>query len=264
MIRYALVLHEGKHGTWQDRCVRSLREVAGATPVAVIYIHRNGIERTLRPQIDKGGLLWRCLRRFDIYRNRPRGRTALALPDFIAALPQIDCALERHGRYAYCFSESDLGRIRNLDLDFIVAFLGYKIIRGAVLDLPKHGVWSYHHGDPSHYRGGPPGVWEIFDGTPRTGAVLQRLTHRLDGGIILQQGSFATIDHSFALNANNVILASAGWLGDAARALVEGGTTASFEHPIVTSAPIRRAPNNRQALRLAAIFMKNNIRRLFG
>jgi len=43
------------------------------------------------------------------------------------------------------------------------------------------GVWSWHHGDEDKYRGGPPAFWEIVNADPVTGALLQRLTERLDG-----------------------------------------------------------------------------------
>ena len=41
--------------------------------------------------------------------------------------------------------------------------------------------------------------------------VLQRLTDRLDGGIVLAKGWFRTIDHSYVRNRDQAYFGSAGW-----------------------------------------------------
>ena len=35
--------------------------------------------------------------------------------------------------------------------------VGFNIIRGEILNVPKYGVWSFHHDDEVKYRGGPAG-----------------------------------------------------------------------------------------------------------
>ena len=72
---------------------------------------------------------------------------------------------------------------RYLKPDVLVRF-GFGIVKGPMLDLPTHGVWGFHHGDEEKFRGGPPGFWEIMHDDPVTGAVLQRLTEKLDAGRI--------------------------------------------------------------------------------
>jgi hypothetical protein len=46
------------------------------------------------------------------------------------------------------FEDDDIRRIRELDLDVILRF-GFRLLRGAILDSARYGVWSYHHGDNS-------------------------------------------------------------------------------------------------------------------
>jgi hypothetical protein len=46
-------------------------------------------------------------------------------------------------------------------------------------------VLSYHHGDPDLYRGRPAGFWEIVDGAPVMGQMVQRISNRLDAGEVL-------------------------------------------------------------------------------
>jgi len=49
-------------------------------------------------------------------------------------------------------------KISNLDLSFR---LGFGILSGKFLTLPRLGMVIFHHGDPSYYRGGPPAFWEV-------------------------------------------------------------------------------------------------------
>jgi folate-dependent phosphoribosylglycinamide formyltransferase PurN len=75
------------------------------------------------------------------------------------------------------------------DLDFLVRF-GFGIIRGEVLDAPKYGVFSYHHGDLREYRGRPAGFWEFMHDSDTIGVTLQQLTDELDGGGVIQIKEF--------------------------------------------------------------------------
>jgi hypothetical protein len=61
------------------------------------------------------------------------------------------------------------------DLDVMLSF-GSGGIPGAILDRPRHGVWSYHHGNGDSCLGGPALFWDIYEGAPVTGSVLLRLT----------------------------------------------------------------------------------------
>src|SRR5262249_2645728 len=108
-----------------------------------------------------------------------------------AGVPSIACTVIRKGKFAQYFRPEDVTLIRAFDLDFILRF-AFGIIRGDILQAARYGVWSFHHGDETRFRGSPPGFWEIYFNEAVTGAVLQRLTERLDGGIILQRCFVAT------------------------------------------------------------------------
>lgn len=75
------------------------------------------------------------------------------------------------------------------DLDFLVRF-GFGIIRGDVLQAPKYGVLSYHHGDLQKYRGRPAGFWEFMNEEEMIGVTLQQLTDELDAGCVIQTKQF--------------------------------------------------------------------------
>jgi hypothetical protein len=89
------------------------------------------------------------------------------------------------------FPSDALDRIRGKELDVLIRF-GFNILRGEILQAARYGVWSYHHGDNEFYRGGPPCFWEVAEGNPITGAMLQVLTDDLDAGRVLHKGFFAT------------------------------------------------------------------------
>jgi hypothetical protein len=99
--------------------------------------------------------------------------------------------------------DADLAVIRAADLDVLVRF-GFRILRGGILEAARHGVWSYHHGDHRRYRGGPPCFWEVLEGEPTTGTVLQRLTEELDDGEILCESYSATDHYSVERSRCNV------------------------------------------------------------
>jgi len=99
------------------------------------------------------------------------------------------------------FAQEDIARIREANLDVLFRF-GFRIIRGEILSCAKHGVWSFHHADNREYRGAPPGFWEMYEGNPVTGSILQVLTESLDGGRVIYRSLSATDFGSLYLTLN--------------------------------------------------------------
>jgi hypothetical protein len=58
-------------------------------------------------------------------------------------------------------------------------------------------ILSYHHGDPDHYRGRPAGFWEMANGTPLMGQMIQSITNKLDAGEVLAFAETRVIRHSW-------------------------------------------------------------------
>jgi hypothetical protein len=141
------------------------------------------------------------------------------------------------------FPATDLAAVRAQAPDVLLRF-GFNILGGEVLTLPRHGVWSFHHGDPEKYRGGPPGFWEIMNGDPITGAVLQRLTPRLDAGPILRQGWFNTVGHSLRETVDTVLMHTACWPSQVLRELLLGHEDAAVGRPPQKHGRLYRYPGN--------------------
>lgn len=89
------------------------------------------------------------------------------------------------------FRDEDLATIREANLDVIFRF-GFRILRGGILDAARFGIWSFHHGNNLEYRGGPPLFWEVYEGNPASGTILQVLTSSLDAGKVIYRGHSST------------------------------------------------------------------------
>ena len=109
--------------------------------------------------------------------------------------------------FVYTFPEKDIQMLREEQFDVLIR-CGSGILKGPILDCPRFGILSFHHGDNAFYRGGPAGFWETYHGCPETGFIIQRLTEELDGGIVLQKGTFQTqwyykLNQAFVLSRAN-------------------------------------------------------------
>ncbi len=93
--------------------------------------------------------------------------------------------------FVHRFPPEIVEEIRKKDLDVLLRF-GFNILRGNILQAARYGVWSYHHGDNDYYRGGPAHFWELVEGSPTSGVILQVLTEELDGGLVLCKGLYPT------------------------------------------------------------------------
>lgn len=109
------------------------------------------------------------------------------------------------------YSSSDFNIIKDKKLDFVVRINASEIFQNNKLNISKLGILSFHHGDNSWNRGGPPGFWEVFLNKPQTGFIIQYLSKKLDNGKILSKGEFFT-KRLFILNKYNLYKESNSYL----------------------------------------------------
>ena len=110
--------------------------------------------------------------------------------------------IPKQTKYSDWIKPEDIKEILENDLDVIVR-LGFRILRGNILNAAKCGVWSFHHGDNDVNRGGPAGFWEVFQNHPVTGSILQIINEELDEGKVLAK-SYSTTDPMLVKrNCNN-------------------------------------------------------------
>ncbi|HEY9500382.1 MAG TPA: hypothetical protein VIR01_01990 [Pyrinomonadaceae bacterium] len=144
--------------------------------------------------------------------NRVDERRVRAEPDAFEVVDirelVSDCAVltvtPLRKKYSDWFSDADVLEIESYELDVAISF-GFRILKGRALRIAKHGVWSYHHGDNLINRGGPAGFWEVLEGSPVIGSVLQVLNEDLDNGMVIYRSWTSTSDR-FSVKANKNVL----------------------------------------------------------
>jgi hypothetical protein len=177
---------------------------------------------------------------------------AFALTDLkplIEGIPVVEVTPEMKA-YSDWFPTADIERLREFDLDVALSF-GFRILKGDVLKIARHGIWSYHHGDNSVNRGGPAGFWEVMDGIPVTGSVLQILTEDLDNGPVIYRSLSPTADRfSVKANRNNLYWKSSAFVLRKLRDLANGSPVGSPDNQVYRpySNRLFRMPTNREML----------------
>lgn len=173
-------------------------------------------------------------------------------------VPRIDVVPELKGKFSQHFSLTDIVKVKQHSPDVILRF-GFNILRGDILTVATHGVWSYHHADPMVIRGGPASFWEYILKENTTGAILQRLTEKLDNGIVLREGTWSLVKHSFRENLDSLLMNSSGWMANALTELHHNGKIA----PPVIAAPVTKNvysyPGNFRMIQFWFILFGNKI-----
>ncbi|MEX0833900.1 MAG: hypothetical protein WD276_08565 [Actinomycetota bacterium] len=263
-LKFGIMCRGTSFPAWQARAVEELLKLPGVDAGLLILGSRPSGEDRARRFIGRRDKLWTLYNRTYVAK-RSRAARRVDMSDTLEGIPAIECSVREEG-YSEYFSDEDVERIQGYDLDFILRF-GFGIIRGEILEAARYGVWSFHHDDEQKYRGSPPCFHEIRTGDPVTGSILQRLTERLDGGIVLQKGWFRTIDHSYVRNRDEAYFGSAGWPARVCREMRSGAATYLEDEPTSSEARIFRNPGNvRTAMFLAKLaknFVRSQLRGLF-
>lgn len=214
-------------------------------------------ERTFRSRVAR----FRRLGLYSLYHRLDYRRYRSSNDAFepVDASPQLETAAKirvvplRPKPFEHRFDDETLARIRDAELDVMLRF-GFAIIRGEILDCARYGVWSYHHGDNRVYRGGPALFWEIYEGNPVSGTVLQVLTDELDAGHVIYRSSSATDLVSLYRNRNATYWKTASFVLRRLRDLYEDGWESiraleTFDERVPAGTRIYRTPSNPQMAR---------------
>ena len=240
-------------------CIRNITRDSLAEPVLLIIDETQSKASSISVKLRKGlrldGNLWHLQSRlFPLHEIEAYRLTALE--DCVPGVERISCRPTLKGKWSYYFSAENQAAIRERQLDFILKFTPF-IIRGEVLTTARYGIWSFHHDDEEKYRGGPPAFWEIERGDPVTGALLQRLTDRLDGGVVLKHCYVPTDGRSYRKNLQRIEASSAHMVRWVCVDLKAGCADYLDAQPSKTDAPIYRAPNDFEMLRFWCRLARN-------
>ncbi len=255
-LRFAVMCNGTFLKEWQFRCIQQVLELEN-TELVVLIENENTpsalpfFNKTLQRIFHFS--FFRVYLRFWYKAKSIREVNTKAIFKNIPVLPCQPIIKNKHSHY---FKEDDIKKITELRLDFILRF-GFHIIRGEILNTSRYGIWSYHHGDEQKYRGGPPGFWETYYHDNVCGAILQRLTNKLDSGVILKKGYFKTMQHSYSANTDMLFFESARWPKQVCIDIQNDVAQYLHHNAIETNAPLYRFPNNFQALNFFFIQLKN-------
>jgi len=168
-------------------------------------------------------LLYALYNKVDEFRVKPNPDAfePIDIKPLLSSCPVIEVLPEMKA-YSDRFPEEKINQIREFQIDVALSF-GFRILKGEVLKIARHGIWSYHHGDNTINRGGPAGFWEVMDGIPVTGSVLQILTEDLDNGPVIYRSWSPTSDQfSVKANRNNLYWKSSAFVLRKLRDLAAG------------------------------------------
>jgi hypothetical protein len=240
-----------------------IERIMASSYAEIVLVIRDGSPSRPRPPAwrrllnYRHHLLYLAYRKLDrrFFQPRPDAFAPRELGPLLASIPRIDVIPQRT-RFSDRFAVEDLARIKEYDVDVLVR-LGFRILRGGILTAPRCGVWSFHHGDPDTFRGGPAGAWEVFLRSPTTGSVLQILNEELDGGLVIYRSQSCTDSVSLIRSLNSHYWKTLSFLPRALAELQRLGpdrflAKARAAHPTIDlySQPMYTAPRNGQMIKI--------------
>ncbi|MCX6281683.1 MAG: hypothetical protein NTU51_06960 [Bacteroidetes bacterium] len=239
---------------WQSEAIRLLIQ-NGHSPALLIMDGRYaGVQKEPKPAFkpQKYSLLWRASVRLLFKHGQ---KTLVDMEPELRSVQRRVCTVTAE-HFAEYFSAEDLDAIKSAHLDFILRF-GFNILRGEILNAAKYGIWSFHHDDEEKYRGGPPGFWPIYKNDTVSAAMMQRLTDKLDAGIVLKKAWMKTLFHSYKTNLDVLLLISSAWPADMANQIASLGYKPGL--PSTTSAAVYKVPGNLKMFYFLLKLIRNRI-----
>lgn len=152
--------------------------------------------------------------------------------------------------------ESVSKRLDDEQIEVVIKF-GMSLLR---IDdsLEKLPVLSFHHGDPSKFRGRPAGFYELLHNEEKSGLIVQRLTNKLDGGKVLAFAESKLVHYSYKESAKQFYQHSQFLLRKALINLKDGNSI-----PISTNGKNYRLPSNIVVIQFFIILLNRRIKYLF-
>lgn len=254
-IRFGIMCSGTTYSKWQAEAITKLLANKNVEcSLLIVNNDRFSVLKNILGRFKFNNIIWYI---FSFYLElTSKSSKRVDLTKLLSGISSIGCRVTKKGRFSHYFNKKDIATIKDYRLDFILRF-GFGIIKGDILKSAKYGVWSYHHGDEKKYRGGPPCFWEIYNKDNVTGAILQRLTDRLDAGIVLKKASLKT-DYSLRKNRDQISFESAKWPAYVCSDILNGSASYLNSAPSTTNAPIYFLPTNIQFIKFlfTAIIMQ--------
>ncbi|HEX2295937.1 MAG TPA: hypothetical protein VHN37_11580 [Actinomycetota bacterium] len=271
-LRVGVMLDSFAVPAWIEKVLRQI-ESSGIAELRIAILNREPPRsRSQRVRGARGRELFWLYEKVD-YRVFRAAKDAFATTDVAGYFDSAEVleVVPLRKRFVHRFDDATIATIRAHDLDVMLRF-GFGIIRGDILETARCGVWSYHHGDNREYRGGPAFFWEMQEGNPVTGTMLQVLGEKLDAGRVIYRSHSATNFYSLYLSRNSAYWKSADFVVRRLRDVYERGWDGvvrdpAYDDPDTYSRGLYRPPSNRVMLafawRLAGRLLRRALDRAF-
>jgi len=247
-LRFAIMCNGSHFPKWQADVIKKLLSHKNIQCRLLIINQDHSILDRLK-RLKPNNFLWFI---YSLYLTLiSKANRSVDLTSLLAKVSHLPVHPITKGKYSQYFNSSDITKIKSYKLDFILRF-GFGIIKGDILSSAKYGVWSFHHADEEKYRGGPPCFWEIYQNSLVTGSILQRLTPKLDAGIVLKKGYLKT-NHSYIKNRDQMFFVSSDWPTQVCLDIFSHQANYLNHPPSTTKAPIYSYPTNLQLIRFLVL-----------
>ena len=202
-LRIGLLTDNDRIPAWS---YKMLERVVNNENLEIVLIAKNSeslnnqVSKLNKLWANKNHLLWMLYNKFENKLFKPQPN-AFEFKNINGVVDCDEIIIQPQKKDKSCiFSSNDISKIKTYDLDVLIN-LCYIGLKGDILKISKCGIWSYCHGDRSVYRGGPPGVWEVFKAQDTIGVMLEILSEEIDGGKIMAQSKSAT--EKLSINRTN-------------------------------------------------------------
>jgi hypothetical protein len=177
-VRVGVVLDGVRPPAWAAWVVRAIRAHEDLELALAVVCERAGAERPSR--------LFALYEAADrrLFSPRPDALQPVDVSSDLAGVARRQATLLPAGDGGQRLRDEDVGAVREHSLDVLLQ-LGAGPLRGDVLSAARHGVWSWHYGDPARHRDEPPLFWELSRGEIASTSVLEILAgdHGTSGAI---------------------------------------------------------------------------------
>lgn len=255
-LRFGVICNGPSLQRWQHECINHL--INSGNKLEVILQNRNQYKPASRwNKIFSSQLLYTLYQKLASM-SRMKQQVSFAYPEGIQIL---NLESDRKGIYDH-FNDESVKDLMDMNLDFILRF-SFNIIKGTLLSSAKYGIWSFHHSDEKVFRGGPPVFWEIYNNIPVTGAILQQLTERIDGGKVLYKGYFKTELHKLPETLDEILEETATWPALVSKQ-IRSGTFIQSSPSDNYKAPMNKYPGNIQMALFTTRYFMNKLIKKFN
>ncbi len=163
-----------------------------------------------------------------LFRATPDAFEAKDLNQLELDCPIIEMDTRQAGAAEY-FAAKDIDRLVDSKLDVLLQ-LSSSGLQGDILQVARHGVWSYHFGESPSSRTELACFWEVMTGSLMTRSVLQQIKEKPEDCHILYRSYASTDKKSVRRNCNNVFWKSSEFVARCLRDLHATGEVPSVSN----------------------------------